>query len=113
MSQYLVEVSYTTEAFAALVKNPHDQIEQIAPVVARLGGRIETAHFAFGDYDLVMVIDMPDGVSAAAFSMAVAAGGAVRVFRTRLLLTVADSVQAMRKARHAEYQPPSYVADWE
>jgi uncharacterized protein with GYD domain len=61
----------------------------------------------------VVIVEMPDNVSAAAFSIAVAAGGAVRLFRTRPLLTIAEGVQAMRKASESDYEPPSsYVPDW-
>jgi hypothetical protein len=44
--------------------------------VEKLGGKLETKWFCFGDYDLVAVLDMPDNVSAAAFSLAASAGGA-------------------------------------
>lgn len=114
MSRYLIQVSYTAEAFAALIKDPQDRIERVRPAIETLGGSIETAYFAFGDYDLILIVEMPDSVSAAAFSMAVAAGGAVRLFHTTPLLTIAEGVEAMQRARQSGYQPPSsYVPDWQ
>jgi hypothetical protein len=59
VSLYLIEAGYTSESFAALVKTPHDRIEQLRPVVARLGGSIETAYFTFGDSDLIVIVDLP------------------------------------------------------
>ena len=44
----------------------------------------------FGDYDLIGVVDMPDSISAAAFSMAVAAGGACKSVKTTPLLTAGE-----------------------
>ena len=113
MSRYLVEATFATEAFAALLSSPHDRLEQLRPAIAKLGGSVEAAYFAFGDADLILIVDLPDNVSAAAFSMAVSAAGGVRMHRTRPLLTIPESVEAMRKAGEVEYRPPSaYVPDW-
>ncbi len=113
MSRYLIEAGFTSDSFAALVKAPHDRLEQLRPVVADLGGSIEAAYFAFGDADLVMIVELPDNVSAAALSIAVSAAGGVQLHRTRPLLTMNESVRAMEMASGVEYLPPSdYVADW-
>ncbi len=112
MSRYLIEVGYTPEALAALIKHPQDRIERVRPVVKKLGGSIETAYFAFGDADLLLIVELPDNLSAAAFSVAVGAGGAVTLFRTTPLLTINEGVRAMRKASESEYLPPtSYVPE--
>ena len=41
MAQYLVQVAYTPQAWAALVKNPQDRMQSVGPVVERLGGKIQ------------------------------------------------------------------------
>ena len=55
--------------------------------------------------------DLPSKIiprtDAAAFSMAVAAGGAVKAFKTTPLLSVEEGVEAMRKAHAAGYRRPS------
>jgi uncharacterized protein with GYD domain len=106
MSLYLVQVAYTNEAWAAQVHNPLDRREVVGPVIERLGGYIESAYYAFGDYDVVLIIEMPDDVSAAAFSLAVSAGGAVKALRTTPLLTIEEGIEAMKKAAGAGYRPP-------
>jgi uncharacterized protein with GYD domain len=106
MSLYLVQVAYTNEAWAAQVNNPLDRREVVGPVIERLGGYIERAYYAFGDYDVVLIIEMPDDVSAAAFSLAVSAGGAVKAIRTTPLLTIEEGIEAMKKAAGAGYRPP-------
>ncbi len=62
MSPYLVQVSYTAEAWKALVKSPEDRAKAIRPAIEKLGGSLEGAWFAFGDYDLVLLLRMPDNV---------------------------------------------------
>ena len=107
MPRYLYEVAYTPEAWAELVKKPQDRIEAIRPAVRKLGGKIESAYFAFGDYDIVAIANMPDNVSAAAFSLAVSAGGSVKSIRTTPLMTIREGMQAMRQAKRSGYTPAS------
>src|SRR5262245_1956165 len=103
MAHYLLQVAYTPEAWATLIKSPQNRIDAIRPAIEKLGGRIEGAWLSFGEYDTICIIQMPDNTSAAAFSMAAAAGGAVRALHTTPLLTVEEGVQAMRKAGDAGY----------
>jgi hypothetical protein len=50
---------------------------------------------------------MPDNVSAAAFALAVGAGGTVSSYKTTVLLTPDEAVQAMQKAAESAYAPAS------
>jgi uncharacterized protein with GYD domain len=106
MPHYLVQVAYTPDAWATQLKNPQSRAEAIRPAIERLGGRMECAYLAFGEYDVVVVLDMPDNVNAAAFSIAAAAGGAVRTIKTTPLMTLEEGIEAMRKAGTAGYRPP-------
>ena len=72
-----------------------------------MGGRVEGFWFAFGEYDTVEIIQLPDNVSATIFSMAVSAGGALKAIKPTPLLTMEESVAAMCKAPETGYQPPS------
>ncbi len=106
MARYLFQAAYTSEAWAAQVQNPQNRIDVIRPVIERLGGRIECAYFAFGDYDLIGIMEMPDNVSAAAFSLAGSAGGGIKAVKTTPLLTIDEGIEALKKAAGAGYRPP-------
>jgi len=106
MSPYLVQVSYTPEAWKALLKSPEDRTKAIRPAIEKLGGSLEGGWFAFGDYDLVLLLQMPDNVSAAAFSLAGAAGGAVKAIKTTPLMDITEGVAAMKRAAKTGYKPP-------
>jgi uncharacterized protein with GYD domain len=106
MPLYLLQVAYTPEAWGTLIKKPQDRIEAVRPAVRKLGGKVLTGYFAFGEYDLVAVLDMPDNVSAAAFSIAASAGGAVRSIKTTPLMTTKEAMRAMRAAKRAGYRAP-------
>jgi uncharacterized protein with GYD domain len=110
MANYLLQVAYTPEAWANLIAHPHDRIDVIRPVVQKLGGKVEHAWFSFGDYDLISIIEMPGNVEAAAFSLAAAAGGAVRAIKTTPLMTREEGIEAMKKAAKSGYKAPSKSA---
>lgn len=110
MAHYLFQVAYTPQAWATLLKNPHDRIEIVRPVLQKLGGDIESAYFAFGDYDLVGVMNLPSNVEAAAFSLAATAGGSIRAIKTTPLMTIQEGIGAMKKAAGAGYVPPAAPA---
>ena len=106
IAHYLVQVAYTSEGWAALVKQPQNRLEAVRPVVTRLGGKLDQ-WISFGDYDIVALLEMPDNESAAAFSMAVSAGGAVKAVKTTPMMTFEEGIAAMGKAGESGYKPPT------
>src|SRR5579864_9030944 len=90
MAQYLIQVAYTPEAWAAMIKKPQNRLDAVAPVAKKLGGKFEQAWMAFGEYDIIGIVEMPDNTDAAAFSIAVAAGGACKAVRTTPLISIED-----------------------
>jgi uncharacterized protein with GYD domain len=111
MPYYLLQVAYTAEAWAAMVKNPHVRLEGLRPLLERLGGKLEGNWLAFGEYDAVLICQLPDQASAAALAMAAAAEGAVKAIQTTPLMTLQESLDALRKAAaahdHRAGIPPS------
>lgn len=105
MPHFLVQVAYNSDGTAAMVKEPQNRIEKVTPAIEALGGRVECGYFAFGDYDVVVVAEFPDNMSAAAFALAVGAGGAVSAYKTTPLLTPDEAVDAMKKATDSSYTP--------
>jgi uncharacterized protein with GYD domain len=88
------------------VSNPQNRIEVIRPVIERLGGHLECAYLAFGEYDVIGIMEMPGNVSAAAFSLAASAGGGVKAVKTTPLLTREEGIEALKKAAGSGYRPP-------
>lgn len=105
MAVFLFEVSYTPEAWTEMVRNPQDRAQAVRDAAERLGGKIGTFWASLGEYDLVGIISMPDIASAAAFAMAVSAGGACKAVKTTPLLTMHEGMEAMAKAASCGYEP--------
>lgn len=110
MSSYLLQVAYTPEAWASLIAHPHDRLNAVRPAVEKLGGKIVHGWFAFGDYDLIAIVEMPGNVEAAAFSLAAAAGGACKSIKTTPLMTTAEGIEALKKAATSGYKTPERKA---
>ncbi|MFQ6030861.1 MAG: GYD domain-containing protein [Dehalococcoidia bacterium] len=106
MARYLIQASYNRQGISELIQNPQNRLEAVRPVVERLGGRVVSFDYAFGDYDVVAIMEAPDNVSAAALAMAVGSGGAVRDYKTTVLLSMEEAMEAMGKASGAGYRPP-------
>src|ERR1700757_290585 len=104
MPFFLHQVSYTPDALARLIANPHDRFEAVRGPIEKLGGKIKDSYFAFGQHDAVLITEMPDNISAAALALAFAAGGALRNCQTTALMTNAEALDAMRKAGTCGYK---------
>ena len=109
MAHYLVQLSYTPEAWASQLKEPRNRVEIVRPALESVGARFESTYMAFGEYDLIFIMEAPDNVSAAAVSLAVTSGGAVKSYKTTPLMTIDEGIQAMRKGADVAkiYQPPA------
>ena len=107
MPQYLTQVAYTDQAWQSLVSNPQNRFDALRPVFEKLGGRIINAWFAFGDYDVVLISELPDNVSAAALAIAASAGGACKSIKTTPLMNATEGVEAMKRAAASGYRAPT------
>src|SRR5262244_3953895 len=88
MAKYLIQASYSAEGLKGLQKDKASgRRTAVAALAESLGGKLESFHFCFGEDDVVVILDLPDNVAAAAASLAASASGLVRT-RTTPLLTV-------------------------
>ena len=106
MPHYLLQASYSGESWGTQIKGPQNVIDRVRPAVEALGGSVDCAFYAFGEYDVVAIIQFPDNASAGAFSVAASAGGAVNAIKTTPLMSVEEGMEMMRKAGGAGYRPP-------
>jgi uncharacterized protein with GYD domain len=107
MPYYLAQLTYAKEAIKTLDEHPQNRLDATRPAFEELGITIREAFLAFGDYDVVLLLEAPDNVRAAAISLAVTAGGALVHYKTTPLLTMDEGVEAMQIAGGSRYTPPS------
>ena len=106
MPHYLLQASYTSGAVSGLIGSPEDRSAMIRALVEGIGGRVEAYYYAFGDYDIILIVELPDNVTMAALSMVAGASGAIFNFKTTVLIPISEGVEAARKAAGINYRPP-------
>jgi uncharacterized protein with GYD domain len=95
MPKYLLQASYTTAGIQGLVgDSASGRRADLQAAVKAVGGKIEALYFAFGADDVIIILDLPDNVTAAAVGLTTSGSGAVRV-RTTPLLTVEEVDKAL------------------
>lgn len=104
MPKYLIQASYVGEGLKGLLKEGGtSRRETVSKVIEGMGGKLETFYYAFGDFDVIGIADMPDNVSSLAFSLAVNASGGINA-KTIVLITPEEIDEATRKV--VDYRPP-------
>ena len=104
MPKYFFQASYTAEGAKGLLKEGGSKRRaMVEGLIKGLGGKLESFYYAFGETDVLGVVDLPDHVSIAALSLAVNASGAVNL-KITVLLTPEEIDQAAKKT--VPYRPP-------
>ncbi|MCW2707369.1 MAG: hypothetical protein QOJ48_2264, partial [Frankiales bacterium] len=87
-------------------------VERITPALDACGAKMQCLYYAFGDVDLLGVIDFPTPEDAAAFALAVGSSGALRLYRTTPLLSIDQGIDSLRRADEIRkvYSPPLTVS---
>ena len=104
MALYMYQASYTAKSMAAQLKEPQDPVEAIRPALEDVGAQLLVAGFPFGEYDLLIVYEAPDDMTAASVAMAVAAAGEVKSGKTTRLLSGQEWLESLRKRRIVSMQ---------
>src|ERR1700675_3792819 len=107
MPHFLTQVAYNEQAWQTLVSNPQNRLDVIRPMIEKLGGRIVNAYFAFGDFDFVLITELPHNVPAAGLAIAASAGGACKSVKTTPLMETSEGLEALRKAATSGYRAPT------
>jgi uncharacterized protein with GYD domain len=108
MALYMYQFAYTPESWAAQIKNPQNRIEKVGrAAVEAAGGKFIGGWLCMGEYDAVIIADVPNIEGMAALSVAIAAGGALKSGKTTALMTGEQGIEALRKAAGVAktYQP--------
>lgn len=106
MPFYLTRFSYTPATWAKLIQNPEDRRIAATQYIEAVGGKLHGFWYAFGEHDGYNLWEAPDNVSISATALAISAGGALSSVETTVLLTVEETLAALKKAQGISYRPP-------
>jgi uncharacterized protein with GYD domain len=104
MPKYLFRGAYIGDGLTGLIADGGtSRVDAAKALFESLGGTLECFYFAFGTDDLVVICDLPDNASAAAFTLAVTGTGKARGAVTPLITPEEiDRAAAMSP----QYRPP-------
>ena len=106
MALYLSKFSYAPDTWARLIAHPEDRRKAAQSYIESVGGKLQGFWYAFGTHDGYTLWEAPDNVSMAAVALAITAGGALSSYETTVLLTVDETMDALRKAEQIQYRAP-------
>ena len=106
MPLYLTRFSYTPETWARLIGNPEDRRKAAQSYIESVGGKLHGFWYAFGEHDAYTLWEAPDNESLDAVALAITAGGALDSLQTTVLMTVDETMDALRKAQQVGYRAP-------
>src|SRR5215475_4801135 len=95
MPLFMYQAAYTPESWAAQIKNPQNRVEVVGRQACEaVGGKLVGGWLCFGEYDLVIIADVPNNEAMAAIALGVGAGGAIKASKTTVLMTGTEGVAA-------------------
>jgi len=112
MAHYMIEVGYTPQAWSGQLDTRPNVLDRIRPALDSMGAKVECLYYAFGDADLVGIIDFKTPEDAAGFALAVTAAGSLRSYKTTPLLTIEQGMESMKRGAEArkKYTPPVAIS---
>lgn len=109
MPLYMYQAAYTPESWAAQMRNPQNRVESVGrQTTEAVGGTLIGGWYCLGEYDVMLIADVPNIESIAAIAVAIAAGGAIKSSQTTALMTGAELVTALKTSEAVVkgYRPP-------
>lgn len=106
MALSMIQFSYKSETVGKLINNPEDRSIAVKALIEKLGGKLLAFYYSYGDYDGLLIADMPDNVSNLATIMAAFSAGGTAKLKTTILITVNEAMAAMKKASGLKLEQP-------
>ena len=105
MTRYLIQETITSQAVAALMKDPHDRTEAVRPVFESVGGKLEHYYIARNENTVYIIADIPDEDSLAAILWSFQGGSGPMSIKATPLMTATEAVDMLKKAGSLGYEP--------
>jgi uncharacterized protein with GYD domain len=106
MPLYLTKFSYTPATWTRLIGKPEDRRKAAQSYIESVGGKLHRFWYAFGAHDGYTLWEASDNASMAAVVLAITGGGALSSLETTVLMTVDETMDALRKAGQVQYRAP-------
>ena len=106
MALSMIQFAYNSDTVGKLIANPEDRSVAVKNLVEKLGGKLLAFYYTYGDYDGILIVDMPDNTSTLATVMVAFSAGGTAKLKTSVLITVEEAMAAMKKASGLKLEQP-------
>ena len=98
MKKYLIKGAYNSEGTKGLMQEGGSSRKAaIEKMMSAVGGKVESFYYAFGEHDVLTIVELPDDITAAAVALRVNAAGLVRISMT-VLISAEEIDEASKKS---------------
>jgi uncharacterized protein with GYD domain len=98
MPTYITQGRYTREAIKGMLVKPEDRADAVSRLMSKAGGKLIGYYLTFGEYDFLVIAEMPGETQMAAALLAAGSGGGVTGLRTTLAMTSVEAKGAFAAA---------------
>ena len=102
----MIQFKYKSETVKKLIRNPEDRSIAVKNLIENLGGKLLSFHYAYGEFDGVVIVDMPNNISGLAATMASISAGGTSDLKTTTLISVEEAMEAMKIASDLRLEQP-------
>ena len=107
MTLYLIEETASSQAIAAIIKNPQDRTEHIRTIFEAVGGKLWHFFIAYNENTAYLLAEVPDQESLAEVVWSFQAGGGPTSIKATPVMTSTEAVEVFKKAGSLGYRPPA------
>jgi uncharacterized protein with GYD domain len=105
---FVTQGRYSQSAVKAMLDKPEDRAAAVAKLIEQAGGTLIDYYVLFGEYDWMIIYELPSGKEAAAVVLTAVGAGTVSDTKTMLAMTTVEAKAAFEAARNlaAAYRTP-------
>jgi uncharacterized protein with GYD domain len=105
MPIFVTQGRFTREYLRGGLARPEDRQAVISRACQEAGGKLLNLYFTLGQYDFLLVTEMPDAMTASALTLAFAGGGGIEQTVTTQAFSTAEAKEMFERAGKIAYKP--------
>ena len=111
MPTFITQGRFTREYVKSGLAKPEDRHAAISKLCEDAGGRMISLLFTLGQYDFLLISDMPDAIAAARIGLVATGGGGIEGSVTTQAFTTAEAKELFAGAGKIAYKPMGASTD--
>jgi uncharacterized protein with GYD domain len=106
MPIFITQGRYSRDAIKGMIAKPEDRAEEVTKLCQRAGGKLLAYYVTFGEYDWMVISEMPSHREVSTVVLAGAAGGGVTDMKTTVAMTTAEAKEIFAATGKLSYRAP-------